>query len=151
MLAEAVSGYSGLPDRHISIGYTPVHGCFVSANPLLKDIFNNLLDNAVKHCHDPVNIEVAVDAVDHEKGRYFRVAVEDNGCGIPDDKKSVIFNRLKRGDTKARGTGLGLYIVRTLVEGFGGLVKVEDRVPGDQTKGARFVVCLPAAEEGENV
>jgi signal transduction histidine kinase len=41
--------------------------------------------------------------------------------------------------------GLGLYLVKTIVEDFGGKVRVEDRVPGDHTKGAKFVVMLPAA------
>jgi signal transduction histidine kinase len=40
--------------------------------------------------------------------------------------------------------GLGLYLVKTLVDSYGGRVWVEDRVPGDRTKGARFVVMLPA-------
>jgi signal transduction histidine kinase len=42
--------------------------------------------------------------------------------------------------------GLGLYLVKTLVDSYGG-VWAEDRVPGDHTKGARFVVMLPAAEQ----
>ena len=116
------------------------------ANPLLKDIFKNLLDNAVKHCEDPVRISVNVSRAEQNGSSYYQVAVEDNGHGVPDDKKAEIFNRLKRGETKARGTGLGLYIVKTLVEGFGGSVRVEDRVPGDHTKGARFVVMLPAVD-----
>jgi signal transduction histidine kinase len=43
--------------------------------------------------------------------------------------------------------GLGLYIVKTLVESYGGRVWVEDRVAGDHTKGARFVVMLPTVEK----
>jgi signal transduction histidine kinase len=42
--------------------------------------------------------------------------------------------------------GLGLYIVRSLVDSYGGKVWVEDRVQGDYSKGARFVVMLPAVE-----
>ena len=147
VLGEAVDGYSKLPDRDISISYAPVHDFSVIANPLLKDIFLNLLDNAVKHCDDPVRIGVDVSCAGQNGKSVYRVAVEDNGRGVPDDKKAVIFNRLNRGDTKARGTGLGLYIVKTLVESFGGNVSVEDRVPGDHTKGARFVVMLPAVDK----
>jgi signal transduction histidine kinase len=147
VLDEAVKGYTSLPGREISINYTPVHGYFITANPLIKDIFNNLLDNAVKHCDDPVKINVIVNAVNDNGRRLYEVAVEDNGRGVPDDKKAEIFDRLKRGDTKARGTGLGLSIVKTLVEGFDGSVRVEDRVLGDHTKGARFVVMLPAADK----
>jgi signal transduction histidine kinase len=75
------------------------------------------------------------------------VSVEDNGRGIPDDFKRQIFNRMLKGTAKAKGMGLGLYLVRTLVNSYGGRVWVEDRVPGDHTKGAKFVVMLPAIEK----
>jgi PAS domain S-box-containing protein len=145
MLDWAIKRYSGLPGRDVSVSYEPVHDCYVMANVLLKEIFNNLIDNAVNHCDDPVRIGVSVAPAELDGRRYYRVVVEDNGRGIPDNLKSRIFSRLERGETKARGTGLGLYIVRMLVEGFGGSVVVEDRVPGDHAKGARFVVMLPAA------
>ena len=48
-----------------------------------------------------------------------------------------------RGTTKAKGSGLGLYIVKSLVESFKGRVWVEDRVEGDYMKGCRFIVILP--------
>ena len=74
---------------------------------------------------------------------FYRVAIEDNGSGIPDDKKEEVFQRFKRGQTKAKGTGLGLYLVKSLVEGFGGYVEVQNRVLVDYTKGTRFLVYLP--------
>jgi signal transduction histidine kinase len=49
-----------------------------------------------------------------------------------------------RGRTKTTGSGLGLYLVKKLVEDLNGRVWVEDRVPGDHSRGARFVVLLPA-------
>ncbi len=61
--------------------------------------------------------------------------------------KDKIFNRLQRGETSARGMGLGLYLVRSLVESYHGKVWVEDRIQGDHTKGSRFVVTLPAIED----
>ncbi len=60
--------------------------------------------------------------------------------------KDKIFNRLQRGETNARGMGLGLYLVKSLVESYNGKVWVEDRVQGDHTKGSRFVVMLPAID-----
>ena len=64
--------------------------------------------------------------------------------GIPDEMKGKIFERMTRGETRAKGTGLGLYLVKTLVKSFSGKVLVEDRVTGDHTRGSRFVVRLPA-------
>jgi len=101
----------------------------------------------VKHSGDLVRIGIAVSMVDRNGRKYHRVSIEDNGPGIPDEKKAEVFHRFMRGQTRMSGTGLGLYIVKTLVESFGGYVKVEDRVKGDHTKGTRFVVYLPATEE----
>ena len=72
--------------------------------------------------------------------------MEDNGPGIPDSLKARLFTRFQRGATKASGRGLGLYLVKTLVDDYHGTVRVEDRVPGDYKQGTRFVVRLLAAE-----
>lgn len=80
-----------------------------------------------------------------ENGReYYKVSIEDNGPGISDELKSKLFQRKQRGRSKTAGSGLGLFLVKKLVEDFHGLVWVEDRVPGDHTQGAKFVVMLPA-------
>jgi signal transduction histidine kinase len=75
---------------------------------------------------------------------YYRVGISDNGPGIPDELKKKLFGRSQRGPTKTTGRGLGLYLVKELVDDFHGKVWVEDRVPEDYTKGSRFVVMLPA-------
>ena len=110
------------------------------ADELLKDVFSNILGNAIKHSTGPVTIEIGLDRIFVTGKEYCRVAIDDNGTGIPDDMKSKIFTRFQRGKTKASGRGLGLYLVKTLVENFKGKVWVEDRVPGDSTKGSRFVI-----------
>jgi signal transduction histidine kinase len=85
-----------------------------------------------------------LEVIDDKGGRYCLASVEDNGQGIPDDLKRRIFNRQLEGTARTERIGLGLYIVKTLVDSYGGKVWVEDRVKGDHTKGARFVVMLPA-------
>jgi PAS domain S-box-containing protein len=117
---------------------------YVKANKLLHDVFTNLVGNAIKHSNkNNVHTVIRLDN-DSENGKdYYRVSVEDNGPGITDDMKVRVFHRLQRGKTEARGVGLGLYLVKTLVESFGGFVKVEDRVQGDYTQGAKFLVYLP--------
>ena len=136
----------GPPGKRRQHKIRPSSGHMVMASPLIKDVLGNLVDNAVKHSKDPVEISIGVIKASYKGAGYYRVSVEDNGIGIPDEKKDLIFQRFKRGQTAAKGTGLGLYIVRTLVEGFGGRVEVEDRVRGDHTKGARFIVYLPVTE-----
>jgi signal transduction histidine kinase len=55
---------------------------------------------------------------------------------VPDEVKRKLFTRFERGMARESGQGLGLFIVRTLVERYGGKVRVEDRVPGRPEEGA---------------
>jgi PAS domain S-box-containing protein len=147
LLEEVLKDYSNIPEREITIKYTPDGARLVRANALLKDVFTNILDNAIKHTSGQLILAVNISHVSHDGKSYYRVALDDNGKGIPDDKKEEVFDRFKRGDTEARGTGLGLYIVKTLIEGFGGHVEVLNRVLEDYTKGTRFLIYLPVMEE----
>jgi signal transduction histidine kinase len=110
------------------------------------EIFSNLIDNAIRHSSGPINVWIRVSTVFESGREYHRIDIEDNGPGIPDQVKEQIFTRAWRGRTKAVGKGLGLFLVRRLVEDFDGRVWVEDRIIGDPTKGSRFVVLLPTAE-----
>jgi PAS domain S-box-containing protein len=136
--------YSSIQSGNASIDYTPVTGCKVKANELLYDVFSNIVDNALKHAIDKPAITIRLEEVGGYDGTFYKVSIDDNGKGVPDELKSQIFDRFHRGNTKAKGKGLGLYLVKTLVESYNGRVWVEDRVPGDHRKGARFVVMLPA-------
>ncbi|HUL61918.1 MAG TPA: sensor histidine kinase, partial [Methanocella sp.] len=122
--------------------------CEVLANDLIKDVFANLIWNSIKHSDPgrPLNIGLQSTGVQEAGKRYYQVAVEDDGPGIPDDAKVRIFSRFSRGRTNAKGSGLGLYLVKSLTESYGGKVWVEDRVSAKHTLGCRFVVMLPAAE-----
>ena len=134
------------PGKKVVFNYTPRPGLMVRGNPLLKEAFCNIIGNAIKYSGDEVTIDIGVERVEREAGPYYDVSIADNGYGIPDEVKPRLFQRFQRGTKKAHGKGLGLYIVRSLVEKLGGWVRVEDRVPGDYTKGARFIVSLPAWE-----
>ena len=116
--------------KKVVINYAPRPGLLVNGNPLLKEAFCNLIGNAIKYSGDEVTIDIKVDRIDRAAGPVYEVVIEDNGHGIPDDVKPKLFRRFQRGTTKAHGKGLGLYIVRSLVEKLGGSVRVEDRVPG---------------------
>jgi signal transduction histidine kinase len=133
--------------KKVVVNYTPKPGLMVRGNPLLKEAFCNLIGNAIKYSGDRVTIDIKMNRIDRAAGPVYEVAIEDDGYGIPEDVKPKLFRRFQRGTTKAHGKGLGLYIVRSLVEKLGGSVRVEDRVPGDYAKGARFVVTLPAYKE----
>jgi signal transduction histidine kinase len=145
IIAEAARDYPKIPGRDVTIEYAKVYYCFVMANRLLKEVFGNLIGNSVKHSRGPVTVWITVDSAMETGKKYYEVSVADNGPGIPDDRKGRLFRRFEGEDAKATGHGLGLYLVKTIVEDFGGRVRVEDRVPGDYTRGAKFVVLLPVA------
>ncbi len=147
LLAEVVKEYSIVPGKNIAIDYSAASGQLVVADPLLKDVFSNLVGNAIKHSNGDIRIWVKVDKVKENNSHFYRITIEDNGPGIPDDMKNKIFNRLQQSKAKARGMGLGLYLVRSLVDSYHGRVWVEDRISGDHSKGSRFVVLLPAKED----
>jgi signal transduction histidine kinase len=110
-------------------------------------VFTNLIGNAIKYSNgNGVDINILLENAIQDGKNYYRVLVEDNGPGIPDDMKDKIFNRLRHGHTQATGWGLGLYLVKSLVDSYHGVIRVEDRVMGDRTKGSRFIVLLPAVE-----
>jgi PAS domain S-box-containing protein len=111
----------------------------VLANDMLDSVFRNLLKNAIQH-NDAAVPEVSVSAT--VDGETARVRVADNGPGIPDERKSGLFEKGEK-STDSEGAGLGLHLVETLVESYGGSVRVEDNDP----EGAVFVVELPTAGE----
>jgi signal transduction histidine kinase len=121
----------------------------------------NLLQNAanygggataVRLADDPPAGTAEGDALRQTDGlRRIRICVDDAGPGVPDDERSVIFERFRRGVSHQRstsapkGTGLGLALVRAHANLHGGDVWVEDRPGG----GARFVVQIAEQEPNE--
>ncbi|MFI1865108.1 MULTISPECIES: sensor histidine kinase [Streptomyces] len=103
----------------------------------IDQVLGNLLENAVRHGAGTVTIEVAPTAAkDDERGTA--VTVSDEGPGIPEESMGRVFTRFWRG-SKRGGTGLGLYIVKGIVEAHGGTITV-GRGPGG---GAEFRFILP--------
>ena len=144
LLEELTARYNDEPGGVFTSSSTPLKGSYVMANDLLKDVFTNLLDNAVNHTTKPVTIGVGLSRVEEGDQTYYKIYVEDSGPGIPDGQKDTIFERMRRGNTQARGTGLGLYLVTTLIDSYHGKVWVENRIADDHSKGSRFVVMIPA-------
>lgn len=145
MISEAVQEYSDLPGKHVTIHYEHNDDCHVLVNEFIKDVFTNIIGNSVKHSNGSVTIDISLSKVPSGNGKgHCLVVVEDDGPGMPDDLKDKIFKRYLKGDTKARCSGIGLYLVKALVDECSGKVWVEDRVKGDRSKGIRFIVMLPA-------
>ncbi len=108
----------------------------LAGNVILKEVLSNLLSNALKYSQEGTPITIRV----WDEGRYTMTSIADQGEGVPDEYKQSIFNRFTRFDKAGvKGTGIGLAIVKRIVELHNGEVWVEDNLP----RGAVFVVKLP--------
>jgi PAS domain S-box-containing protein len=106
---------------------------------LIRIIFQNLLSNAVKYTPDGGKIGVSLS----KEEKYLLLKVSDTGYGIPSNQQDKTFTKLFRADNvKAKdteGTGLGLYIIKQIVDNSGGQISFES----EEDKGTTFFVRLP--------
>ncbi|MDA0833749.1 MAG: HAMP domain-containing sensor histidine kinase [Planctomycetota bacterium] len=112
---------------------------------VMEMIFGNILDNAVKYGANPPRVDVQVQTI--PEGVVI-IRVSDNGEGIPSEDRKKIFQIFyRRGselERKKKGTGLGLYIARTLVHMLSGKITVHAR---EETSGTLFEIQLPGRAE----
>lgn len=111
---------------------------FSADEKLLRIIFENLLSNAVKYTPESGYIRLVV----QKRGGDIVIEVADTGCGISEGDKPKIFTRFFRGDAISReeGTGLGLYMVKSIVEQYGGKIWFESE---GNSAGSSFFVSFP--------
>lgn len=120
----------------------------------MRQMFQNLLSNALKFSKadtrpiinifsEPVN-ELLLEAVRDNNGNYVRIDISDNGIGLDEsyiDKIFVIFQRL-HGNTQYEGTGIGLAIVKKIIEKHNGIIGVKSK----EGEGATFTIVLPVKQ-----
>ncbi|MEZ3165040.1 PAS domain-containing sensor histidine kinase [Halorubrum sp. RMP-47] len=133
-VSEVQSSY---PNAAVSLE-TTVSSVTINANDMLSSVFRNLLKNAIQH-NDKAVAEVTTSVTEQDDIATIQIA--DNGPGVPDGQKDDIFAKGERG-LESAGSGMGLYLVATLVTDYGGEVWVEDNDP----EGSVFVVELPKTE-----
>ncbi|EDY63125.2 two-component sensor [Streptomyces pristinaespiralis ATCC 25486] len=135
-------------EAHVAAGQTPDRFRVDVTGPLpdlwadpdkVDQVLGNLLENAVRHGEGTVTIDIAPSpSAGGQSGTGTAVTVSDEGPGIPEESMGRVFTRFWRG-SKRGGTGLGLYIVKGIVEAHGGTITV-GRGPGG---GAQFRFILP--------
>jgi len=129
------------PGRGIVVEVDPDTGTIPVDHSRLRQVITNLLDNAIKYSPEHSAVSVAMRRVPGQRGEHIEVTVSDHGPGIPVAQREAVFQRFNRLHTTTHaGTGIGLYLVRALVEAHGGTVRVADSETGG---GSRFIVRLP--------
>ena len=112
----------------------------VFANELLTSVFRNLINNAVQHNDKEVpRVRIKTEKQDGT----IEISVEDNGPGISTERRDVIFEEARMG-LDSTGTGMGLFLVESLVSGYGGDIRVKESELG----GAAFRISLQCVENG---
>ncbi|MDR2118452.1 MAG: response regulator [Tannerellaceae bacterium] len=108
----------------------------VDAEALTK-IISNLLSNALKHARTKMSLSACIE------NHYLYIKVEDDGCGIPEKEQKKIFVPFYRVDHHLGGTGIGLSLVKLLVDAHQGMVEVES----EPERGSVFTVTLPVCPD----
>ncbi|MFW9850767.1 MAG: PAS domain S-box protein, partial [Candidatus Thorarchaeota archaeon] len=110
----------------------------VEADDLIGDVFYNLCHNSAKFSQRNM-VEIDIRGKYSEDGKYAEITIEDNGPGIPNERKHEVLSRKVGKST----TGLGLILVNDIIRKYHGSIWIEDRVPNDSSAGVRFVIRLP--------
>ncbi|MBX9576132.1 MAG: sensor histidine kinase [Caulobacteraceae bacterium] len=152
LLSEVIGVYRDAPRRDaapvVFAPGAPSPARMAGRDGPLGQVFRNLIDNALSFSPAGGSVRVALSRDD--EGGGWRVVVEDDGPGIPADNLETVFERFytsrPKGTAFGGNSGLGLSIVRQIVEAHGGRVWAENRVDDEaRTTGARFTVVLPVA------
>ncbi len=137
---------SSFQTRNIDVKLnTPTKKNYVYANNLLLDVFENILINAVRYNNKSI-IEIIIDISKEKRDdkNYIKMEFKDNGVGISDYRKTSIFERGSRKSRYSKGMGLGLSLVKKIMEIYNGDIWVEDRVKGDYKQGSNFIILIPS-------
>ena len=133
------------PKREINIKIqTPRYkNTQVIGNELLLDVFENILINAVKYNDNIIaDIFIRISEIVEENIPVIKIEFIDNGVGISATRKSLIFTKRFKKDSLSKGMGIGLTLIKKIVDSFKGRVWVEDRVKGDHSKGSNFILTI---------
>lgn len=137
----------GWTEKDVEVRLVPMTEAYmVRADPWLRDLFTHILDNSVKFSAEK-RVEVAVSVAEGEGGRTLVFRIADRGRGITPAERDIILDRLasRKRDFSAYRSGIGLFIVKTITDRYGGRLWIEERVPGEHAKGSVFCVELPRA------
>lgn len=115
----------------------------IAGHAWIWSIFFNIIHNSLRYAPDDVsNVDIHAESIDSENS--IRIEMIDRGSGIADEYKELVFRRSSDAAQQSLTKGLGLTVVDRYVRDMGGSIWIEDRVPGDPSKGTKVVVILPA-------
>jgi len=138
-------------DKNVEITInSPYDTIDVYANQLLSDLFENILINAIRYNRNElIKIVINISKIKKDDRSFAKYEFIDNGIGIPDTMKDKIFQRGYNAKEFVSGLGLGLTLVKKILNLYKGEIWVEDKVAGDYSQGSNFVILLPEVVEND--
>ncbi|HEC39435.1 hypothetical protein LCGC14_0587310 [marine sediment metagenome] len=136
-------------NRNLNIELNTTNDSFhVQANQLLREVFDNILINSVKYnsySNPSVDIFITISREIIDEIKFIKMQFIDNGIGVPDDRKNLIFQRGNRELKGSKGMGIGLSLVKRILKNYKGKIWVENRIEDDYSKGSNFNLLIPEA------
>ncbi|MFO8019761.1 MAG: PAS domain-containing sensor histidine kinase [Promethearchaeia archaeon] len=121
----------------------PDKDLMVKGGTLLIEAFENILNNGIVHNDkEKIKLWVEVSEVQRNQEKFVKMEFKDNGRGINDQRKEYIFQKNYKQAKRKGGMGIGLSLVRRIVEGSGGEIAIENRVNDTIQKGSNFILLL---------
>ncbi len=139
---NAIKPVAATKNQSLDIHGQDLEATVLADKDMISRVLINLLDNAIKYTPIDGKISAGIQMVNENVAFW----VEDNGPGIPEDKRQSIFNKFSRLGNTGLGFGLGLAFCRLAVEAHNGTILVEEK----EGTGSRFVFQLPKQEGGSN-
>ena len=135
---------SRFKDREIEIEVEKTNEFFnVKGGVLLIDAFENILINGATYNEsDMIRLWVKLSEVYRNDEKFVKIEFKDNGIGIIDSRKKTIFDRNYTNDRSTGGMGIGLSLVKAIINSYDGQAWVDNRVMEDHTKGSNFIILL---------
>jgi PAS domain S-box-containing protein len=131
-------------DQHIDVKFEismSIDNALIDADQFLEQLLGNLIENAIEH--NPREERIVWVSL-NGSGEGYEITIGDNGQGISSSLKTAIF------DVSRRYGGVGLHQSKQICDKYGGRIDARDRVKGESSKGAEFVVWLPMTREQRN-
>ena len=126
-------------NKSFTVDYPDEHFTAIIDKEAVTKVISNLLTNANKYTNNEVRLSCQVDP----DGEHFRIVVSDNGIGIREEDRSRLFEPFFQAQDNKPGTGIGLNIVKNIVDLHHGTISVSSEVG----KGSTFTIVLPVAQE----
>jgi signal transduction histidine kinase len=128
------------PSKNINISIQSDEKIQIKIHPLFAKVLEIILDNAIEYTENK-NVEITIGL--KQKVDNLKITITDKGIGVPPQYRERVFEKYFKVPGSGKGSGLGLYLAKKIIEMFKGSIKITNRVEGQPYQGTRFIIELP--------